>query len=98
MGSSTHLDCTRADLHAPRAVRHIPIRVRTILMSEEVDPMAEAPAREQEAEETPGLTIDLGSVLEAATPRPQRDLSVVFDVDNLSVHYGEHQAVRDVTL
>ena len=32
----------------------------------------------------------------APAPAPQRD--VIFDVDDISVHYGEHKAIRDVSL
>src|SRR5262245_3350834 len=43
--------------------------------------------------------IDLGTIVEHAAGRPARgDRSVVFDVDNLAVDYGEHRAVRDVTM
>jgi len=44
-------------------------------------------------------TIDLGSIVEDAGKRPARgNRAVVFDVDNLAVDYGEHRAVRDVTM
>jgi phosphate transport system ATP-binding protein len=63
-------------------------------MSEEDDPMAETATRH----DTPEVTVDLGSVVEKHHEQPLGDRSVVFDVDNLSVDYGEHRAVRDVTL
>jgi phosphate transport system ATP-binding protein len=62
-------------------------------MPEEVDPMAETAT----AQNTPDLAIHLGSITEEG-PHPVGERSVVFDVEGLNVHYGEHQAVRDVTL
>ncbi|HEX2381716.1 MAG TPA: phosphate ABC transporter ATP-binding protein PstB [Acidimicrobiales bacterium] len=50
-------------------------------------------------EATNDLTIDLGSIIDGADERTTLDnRSVVFDVDGLAVYYGEHRAVRDVTL
>jgi phosphate transport system ATP-binding protein len=50
-------------------------------------------------EATNDLTIDLGSIVDGADERTTLDnRSVVFDVDGLAVYYGEHRAVRDVTL
>ena len=50
-------------------------------------------------EATHDLTIDLGSIVDEVAGRPALDdRSVVFDVDNLAVDYGEHRAVRDVTM
>jgi len=63
-------------------------------MPEEDDPMAETAT----TRETSGRTIHLGSIVDGNGPRPQGDRSVVFDVDGLSVYYGDHQAARDVTL
>jgi len=49
--------------------------------------------------DTPALTVDLGSVAdEVHGPHAHGEQSVIFDVDNLGVHYGEHLAVRDVRL
>jgi phosphate transport system ATP-binding protein len=50
------------------------------------------------AEESSELTIDLSPVAENMPPEVSHDRPVVFDVDGLSVHYGEHRAVWDVTL
>jgi phosphate transport system ATP-binding protein len=68
-------------------------------MSEEVDPMAESATSEQLSTETDGseLTISLDAVLGSETER-RTDRSVVFEVDDLSVDYGDHRAVHNVTL
>src|SRR5215217_779341 len=34
----------------------------------------------------------------AETAQPQARRTVIFDVDGINVHYGEHRAIRDVTL
>ncbi len=68
-------------------------------MSEEVDPMPETATTEQSAAAVEGghLTVTLGAVLDDET-QPRGARAVVFEVDDLRVHYGEHQAVHNVTL
>jgi phosphate transport system ATP-binding protein len=63
-------------------------------MTEEVSPMPETTSA-QEAHE---LTVELGSIADGQMPGVEVDHPVVFEVDRLSVYYGEHRAVRDVTL
>jgi phosphate transport system ATP-binding protein len=51
------------------------------------------------ADAKPGLTIDLGSIAEEdAAASALENRSVVFDVDDLMVHYGDNRAVHNVTM
>ncbi len=51
------------------------------------------------ADAKPDLTIDLGSIAEEdAAASALENRSVVFDVDDLMVHYGDNRAVHDVTM
>jgi len=44
------------------------------------------------------MTVELGSIVDDQDPRAEGDHQLVFQVDGLSVYYGDHRAVRDVTL
>ncbi len=67
-----------------------------VVMPEEVDPNA----RNHATDAKPDLTIELG--LDRGRGRRGAsalgDRSVVFDVDDLMVHYGDNRAVHDVTM
>jgi phosphate transport system ATP-binding protein len=63
-------------------------------MSDEVDPMAEAANAAHDQE----LTVDLGSIVDGESRHSDGERAVVFEVNGLSVYYGDHRAVRDVTL